>query len=157
MDHLNWKKSVGVCTSVEVQLTSGIDRYSTRHDCGRAAFQVATIRLLWIESGRFVINLHNLTSDTRRRSELRRIRHIFIPDLVVRLHQLLFQTRSLFPSYVSWPDKSDDSNLQRALDLTKLVADERLHIYEEFMGSRTQPVRLMRYLDLVRVAATALL
>ena len=93
-----------------------------------------------------------------RGRELRRIRQIFIPDLVLRLHDLLFAHREAFPRL-----------LQQAMDLTKIVADEDNHIYEEFLGpSRvtrksgrggpaTGAEKLVVYLEKIREVGLAML
>lgn len=47
--------------------------------------------------------------------------------------------------------------LQQALDLTKVVADEDNHVYEEFIHREGQPYRLIAYLDRVREASLAAL
>lgn len=41
-----------------------------------------------------------ITKDERRTAEIRRIREIFVPELVLRLHQELMVSRHLFPGYV---------------------------------------------------------
>lgn len=87
-----------------------------------------------------------VTSGSQRRKELARIRQIFVPDLVLRLHNRLVDNRELFPAL-----------LQRALDMTKLVAAEDYHVYEEFLGSDDKPYRLVAYLDRVREASMAAL
>jgi nuclear pore complex protein Nup107 len=79
-----------------------------------------------------------------RSAELARIRQIFIPDLVLRLHSLLFTHRSLFPVL-----------LQQALDLSKIVAAEDNHVYEEFLERDGEPYRLIAYLDKIREAGLA--
>lgn len=83
---------------------------------------------------------------SQRRKELRRIRQIFIPDLVMRLHTLLFENRKRFPQL-----------LQEALDLTKVVAAEDYHVYEEFLGRDNVATRLIAYLNSVRAASMAAL
>lgn len=83
-----------------------------------------------------------------RRKELRRIRQIFIPDLVLRLHHRLVDNRGTLP---------DARLLQRALDLTKLVAAEEYHVYDEFLGRDQNPFRLVAYLEQVREASLAAL
>ena len=47
--------------------------------------------------------------------------------------------------------------LQQALDLTKLVAAEENHVYEEFFGRDENPYRLVAYLERVREASLAAL
>ncbi|KAF8631636.1 hypothetical protein AX15_002275 [Amanita polypyramis BW_CC] len=59
----------------------------------------------------------------KRRRELIRIRRVFIPELVIRLHSLLYASRRWFPE-----------NLKRALDLANVVADSRYRLYEDFLG-----------------------
>ncbi|KAF8151524.1 nuclear pore protein 84/107 [Crassisporium funariophilum] len=75
----------------------------------------------------------------RRRRELIRIRQIYVPELVLRLHHLLFTSRSLIPE-----------NLKRTLELANIVADSRYKLYEDFMneGGRS----LAEYLGAVRKA-----
>jgi nuclear pore complex protein Nup107 len=74
--------------------------------------------------------------------ELARIRQIFIPDLVLRLHTLVMSQRHLFPQL-----------LQSALDLTKVVADEDNHVYPEFLSWDGEPYRLVAYLERVKEAS----
>ena len=38
-----------------------------------------------------------------RRKDLIRIRQIYIPELIIRLHFLLFDSRHFIPEYVSFP------------------------------------------------------
>jgi len=83
---------------------------------------------------------------SQRRKELRRIRQIFIPDLVHRLHNLLISQRHHFPQL-----------LQQALDLTKIVAAEHNHVYEDFFGRDENPYRLIAYLERVREASLLVL
>lgn len=70
--------------------------------------------------------------------ELQRIRQIFVPDLVLRLHQTLIENKDYFPVL-----------LQRALDMSKLVASEKYHIFTEFLGHDDRPYRLVAYLEKV--------
>lgn len=87
-----------------------------------------------------------LTPAAERKRELRRIRQIFIPDLVMRLHSLLMAHRQTFPHL-----------LQQALDLTKIVASEEYQVYPEFFDREGEPYRLVAYLDRVREASLAAL
>ncbi|KDR66942.1 hypothetical protein GALMADRAFT_147583 [Galerina marginata CBS 339.88] len=81
-------------------------------------------------------------SAERRRRDLVRIRQIFVPELILRLHYLLFSSRKLVPE-----------NLKRALELANVVADSRYNLYEDFMneGGRS----LAEYLGAVRQAILA--
>jgi len=47
--------------------------------------------------------------------------------------------------------------LQQALDLTKIVAAEDNHVYEEFFGSDENPYKLVAYLERIREAGLAAL
>lgn len=83
---------------------------------------------------------------TQRRKELKRIRQIFIPDLVMRVHERLMAYHTRFPQL-----------LQAALDLCSLVADEKHKVYSEFIGRDQDTYRLTNYLDHVREASMAAL
>ncbi|KAJ7771524.1 nuclear pore protein 84/107 [Mycena metata] len=75
----------------------------------------------------------------RRRRELIRIRQIYVPELIIRLHFLLFASRTQFPE-----------NLKRALELANVVADSRYKLYEDFVNEDGR--RLGDYLGAVRQA-----
>ena len=137
MEQHTWRKN----------LVSAIDRVEN-----------ATISLLTTEWLRFAIppseacafprlpdscsQIYILTPAAAREAELARIRQIFIPDLIFRLHALLTS-----PSVVS------PALLQRALDLSKTVASEQYHVYQEFFGTGSNPNRLVSYLDKIREAS----
>ncbi|KAF9071055.1 nuclear pore protein 84/107 [Rhodocollybia butyracea] len=76
--------------------------------------------------------------DARRRA-LIRIRQIYIPELVIRLHFTLFNSRHRFPE-----------NLKVSLLLVNIVADSRYKLYEDF--SSDSGARLDDYLGAVRQA-----
>ncbi|KAJ7494494.1 nuclear pore protein 84/107 [Mycena galericulata] len=75
----------------------------------------------------------------RRRRDLIRIRQIYIPELIIRLHFLLYASRVHFPE-----------NLKRALELANVVADSRYKLYEDFINEDGK--RLGDYLGAVRQA-----
>ncbi|KAG2002400.1 nuclear pore complex protein [Coprinopsis cinerea AmutBmut pab1-1] len=75
----------------------------------------------------------------RRTRELIRIRQIYIPELIIRLHFLLFESRHYFPD-----------NLKRALQLANIVADSRYKLHEDFVNEDGR--RLGEYLGAVRRA-----
>lgn len=81
-------------------------------------------------------------SGAQRKRELRRIRQIFIPDLIMRLHSLLLTHHQAFPVLLS-----------KALDLTKTVASEDYGVYAEFLGQDNDTSRLASYLDKIREAS----
>lgn len=93
----------------------------------------------------------------RRRRELIRVRQIFIPELVIRLHNVLYESRTRLPKYA----KINQSgcivcltylcrNLTRSFELTNIVADSKHKLYEDFVGGTG--VRLNEYLGNVRQA-----
>ncbi|KAF9506540.1 hypothetical protein BS47DRAFT_1321765 [Hydnum rufescens UP504] len=82
--------------------------------------------------------------DERRSRETERIRQIYIPELVIRLHQELYVSRRLFPG-----------NLRHIFRLTTIVADDRYTLYRDFVSGGKN--RLDEYLGTVRSAALAVL
>ncbi|ORX40632.1 nuclear pore protein 84/107 [Kockovaella imperatae] len=116
-EHFNWRKS----------LITAIDKTEN-----------ATVTLLTCDWFRF-----DLRAEQQRMKELERIRQIFVPDLTVRLHDLLVAHKAHQPIL-----------LQRALDLSKVVAAEEYHVYQEFFGrSGGDPYRLSAYLERIREAS----
>ncbi|KAF9557921.1 hypothetical protein CPC08DRAFT_819621 [Agrocybe pediades] len=81
-------------------------------------------------------------AEKQRQNELARIRQIYVPELIIRLHYILFGSRKLIPQ-----------NLKRALELANIVADARYKLYDDFVndGGRT----LSEYLGAVRQAVLA--
>lgn len=93
----------------------------------------------------------------RRRRELIRVRQIFIPELVIRLHSALYDSRTRFPKYVKISQircalgLTDFSrNLTRTFELANIVADSKHKLYEDFVGG--DGLRLREYLGNVRQA-----
>ncbi|KAG6877257.1 hypothetical protein C0993_009026 [Termitomyces sp. T159_Od127] len=97
----------------------------------------------------------------RRRRELIRVRQIFVPELIIRLHSLLVASRhhikEWVPAFVcvSPPETKNFSfrNLTRALHLANTVADSRYKLYEDFVNEDGR--RLGDYLGAVRQAVLA--
>jgi len=75
----------------------------------------------------------------RRRQDLIRIRQIYIPELIIRLHQMLFASRLTIPE-----------DLKRALVVANVVADSRYKLYEDFVNDGGR--QLSDYLSAVRQA-----
>ncbi|KAK1227800.1 Nucleoporin nup84 [Marasmius sp. AFHP31] len=116
-------------------------------------------RLAWMEDYKHLIEqareqiLKLLTSEwlvtegmpgggeTRRR-ELVRIRQIYVPELIIRLHFTLINSRSKFPE-----------NLKLALKLANTVADSRYRLYDDFVNEDGR--RLGDYMGAVRQAILA--
>lgn len=88
--------------------------------------------------------------DDRRKAETRRIREIFMPELVLRLHQELMVSRHLFAG-----------NIKHIYHISTIVADERYQLYRDFFTTSTpdgKPKnRLPEYLYAVRETALAAL
>ncbi|KAJ3988288.1 nuclear pore protein 84/107 [Lentinula detonsa] len=85
-----------------------------------------------------VSDVENTDGDARRRA-LIRIRQIYIPELVIRLHFTLFASRHQFPK-----------NIKLLLQLVNVVADSRYKLYEDFCSDNG--ARLDDYLGAVRRA-----
>ncbi|KAG1856995.1 nuclear pore protein 84/107 [Suillus subalutaceus] len=78
----------------------------------------------------------------RRSRELTRVRQIYVPELILRLHVMLYASREHVPE-----------NLKRALELANVVADSRYKLYDDFLHLDGR--RLGEYLDAVRRATIA--
>ena len=99
----------------------------------------------------------------RRVRELARIRQLFVPELILRLHTLLVSSRTHLPECVvtSVPALFAlsslpiwfISNMQHALCLANIVADSRYMLFTEFAGENGR--RLKEYLAAVRTAVLA--
>lgn len=94
----------------------------------------------------------------RRLRELIRIRQIFVPELIIRLHAMLYTSRVKIPEYVLSPriiqaHESDYCvlrNLKETLTLTNIVADARYRLYDDFGDQRGR--QLSDYMAAVRHA-----
>ncbi|KIM43977.1 hypothetical protein M413DRAFT_68391 [Hebeloma cylindrosporum] len=78
----------------------------------------------------------------KRQHERARIRQIYVPELIIRLHYLLYTSRKYIPG-----------NLKRAIQLANIVADSRYRLYETFSGNGGRS--LLDYLQVVRQAVLA--
>lgn len=108
-------------------------------------------RVSLVRSGRLNIRppsilMHYLSLGDRRRRELIRIRQMYIPELIIRLHSLLVSSRNIVPS----KGGTTTNYLKLALELTNIVADSRYKIYEDFVNEDGR--RLGDYLAAVRQA-----
>ncbi|KAI0739444.1 nuclear pore protein 84/107 [Daedaleopsis nitida] len=81
-------------------------------------------------------------SGDRRRRDLARIRQIYVPELILRLHSILVNSRGRIPE-----------NVKHALSLVNIVADSRYRLYDDF--SNQDGRRLGDYLGAVRQAVLA--
>jgi nuclear pore complex protein Nup107 len=91
----------------------------------------------------------------RRRRELIRVRQILIPELVIKLHNILYDSRARFPKCVKAYRircvlclTFFSRNLTRTFHLANIVADSRHKLYEDFVGGNG--LRLREYLGNVR-------
>ncbi|KAH7886730.1 nuclear pore protein 84/107 [Phlebopus sp. FC_14] len=75
----------------------------------------------------------------RRWREMSRIRQIYIPELILRLHFMLYSSREHIPG-----------NLKIALELANIVADSRYKLYDDFLHQDGRQLR--EYLGAVRQA-----
>ncbi|KAG1841563.1 hypothetical protein DFJ58DRAFT_718154 [Suillus subalutaceus] len=74
----------------------------------------------------------------RRSRELTRVRQIYVPELILRLHVMLYASRE---------------NLKRALELADIVVDSRYKLHDDFLHLDGR--RFGEYLDAVRRATIA--
>ncbi|KAJ2263514.1 Nucleoporin nup84 [Coemansia sp. RSA 376] len=87
-------------------------------------------------------------SQTSRLEDLSRLRGLYIPETVFRLHSILFDSRSILPQ-----------NIEQSLNLAQLVADESLGIYHQLAKSNVAYPRgrLTAFLGLMRRSAFEIL
>ncbi|EKM50986.1 uncharacterized protein PHACADRAFT_177673 [Phanerochaete carnosa HHB-10118-sp] len=78
-------------------------------------------------------------SDRQISKELLRIRQIYVPELILRLHAMLYSPRTRIPG-----------NLKHALEFANVVADSRYRLYDDFADQPSR--RLGDYLGAVRQA-----
>ncbi|KAG0142764.1 hypothetical protein CROQUDRAFT_662084 [Cronartium quercuum f. sp. fusiforme G11] len=92
---------------------------------------VNLLKLEWLQDTKLEKTLTTSNSEkdgtSKRVSELERIRKIYIPELVFRLHGALVDSSAFIVQ-----------NLRRALDLASVVADETYKNYLEFLTDRQQ-------------------
>ncbi|GJJ14822.1 hypothetical protein Clacol_009090 [Clathrus columnatus] len=81
----------------------------------------------------------NGDGDQSRQAELLRIREMYVPELVIRLHRALCESRSITPR-----------NLRSALLLINIVADSRFELYDAFQNPYGN--RLPEYLQCIKDA-----
>ncbi|KIJ62482.1 hypothetical protein HYDPIDRAFT_94508, partial [Hydnomerulius pinastri MD-312] len=93
----------------------------------------------------------------RQHREMSRIRQIYVPELILRLHIMLYSSRECIPGSVLFalpltraPDSPhlSDRNLKVALELANIVADSQYKLYDDFLHQDER--RLGEYLGAVR-------
>ncbi|KAJ2777466.1 Nucleoporin nup84 [Coemansia javaensis] len=98
---LEWKGAVAAATERAEQM-----------------FRERLLEVDWLGPQSLFLAAGGGSAETQRAAELARLREMYIPEAVFRLHSVLFDSRAAAPQ-----------NLQRSLDLAQLVADESLGIY----------------------------
>jgi nuclear pore complex protein Nup107 len=83
------------------------------------------------------------------------VREMYIPELVIRLHRVLYESRSLLPRCVSvcalvFNSDTHHRNIKSALLLANTVADSRYEIYDAFHNPHGN--RLGEYLQCIKEA-----
>ncbi|KAF8344763.1 hypothetical protein F5887DRAFT_1159326 [Amanita rubescens] len=79
-----------------------------------AVLEEANEQVTRLLTAKWLVNTKDYSADPadKRRKEMIRVRRVFIPELLIRLHSLLYASRKWFPE-----------NLKRALSLANIVAD----------------------------------
>lgn len=117
LDRLNWTKALnGVVDDAQIMIKQ-------------------VLEMDWIK---FSLPILDLETDLRLQ-ELTRIRRIYIPELVFRLHSMLYETGSVL-----------SQTLSSLIRLPNLVADENHKLYLDFIAGDEN--RLPEYLEMVRKA-----
>lgn len=108
----------------------------------RAAIDQAHEQITVLLTTEWLISGVDPMAADRRKRDLIRIRQIYIPELIIRLHFALVESRQWMPE-----------NLRRAMELVNIVADARHRLYDDFMTGKGR--RLGEYLGAVRQAFVA--
>ncbi|KAJ2875026.1 Nucleoporin nup84 [Coemansia aciculifera] len=113
-------------------------------------FRTRLIDLDWLSSQslRISTNPSSDNSQASRLDDLSRLRELYIPETVFRLHSILFDSRTVLPQ-----------NLQQSLNLAQLVAEESLGIYHHLAKANIAYPRgrLIAFLGLMRRSAFEIL
>ncbi len=124
-------------------------RFGFQSSINQAKFHI--VKLLTSE---WLVSESDPSNADQRTKDLIRIRQIYIPELIIRLHYLLFNSRQLFPEYVlSFLPLSPAKpflirNMKQTLELVNIVADSRYKLYSDFANEDGR--RLGDYLAAVR-------
>lgn len=117
LDRLNWTKALnGVVEDAQIAIRQ-------------------VLEMDWIKLSLPILD----TQTALRLEELTRIRRIYIPELVFRLHSMLYESSSVLKH-----------TLASVIQLPNLVADENHKLYLDFIAGDDN--RLPEYLELVRIA-----
>ncbi|KAJ2349378.1 Nucleoporin nup84, partial [Coemansia sp. RSA 2618] len=129
MQWLEWKEGIVQATGHAVQM-----------------FRTRLLDVDWL--GEQSLFIGSSDADARRTGELSRLRAVYVPEAVFRLHALLFDTRDAVPQ-----------NLKRSLDLAQLVAGDALGIYRQLAKPSPEHPngRLPAFMGLMRRSAFEIL
>jgi len=129
------------CQTLEAPQTSRDARLTWLKDYG-ALVSSAREQILKLLTTDWLVPEGDVPAADRRARELARIRQLFVPELILRLHTLLVSSRTHIPN-----------NVRHALHLANIVADSRYMLFTEFAGENGR--RLKEYLAAVRTAVLA--
>ncbi|KAH9940156.1 nuclear pore protein 84/107 [Epithele typhae] len=132
---------VGECAALEQPQMNKESRASWLGDYRTLIDQTRDLVLKLLTNDWLVFDTPGSTVD-RRRKDLARIRQIYVPELILRLHAALVRSRARLPE-----------NVKHALALVNVVADSRYRLYDAF--SPQEGRRLGDYLAAVRGAVLA--
>ncbi|KAF8530254.1 nuclear pore protein 84/107 [Hysterangium stoloniferum] len=88
----------------------------------------------WLQTEQITEDIDNIRS-----AELMRIREMYVPELIIRLHRALYESRRLVPHHI-----------KSALLLANTVSDSRFELYEAFQNPHGN--RLGEYLQNIKEA-----
>ncbi|KAJ2850174.1 Nucleoporin nup84 [Coemansia brasiliensis] len=132
MQWLEWKEAITQATDHAVKM-----------------FQDRLLDIDWLSmQSLFISQDEDQASSDQRVIELERLRDLYIPEAVFRLHSILFDTRDALPK-----------NLKRSLDLAQLVANDSLRIYRQLARATPEHPsgRLASFMRLMRRSAYEIL
>ncbi|KAJ2449656.1 Nucleoporin nup84 [Coemansia sp. RSA 2336] len=130
MQWLEWKEAIAQATDHAVKM-----------------FRDRLLDIDWLSMQSLFIIAPQDSAD-QRLAELERLRDLYIPEAVFRLHSILFDTRDALPK-----------NLKRSLDLAQLVASDSLGIYRQLARATPEHPngRLAAFMRLMRRSAYEIL
>ncbi|KAK0213959.1 nuclear pore protein 84/107 [Armillaria fumosa] len=103
----------------------------------KSSINQAKVHIVKLLTSEWLVSESDPSNADQRTKDLIRIRQIYIPELIIRLHYLLFNSRQLFPE-----------NMKQTLELVNIVADSRYKLYSDFANEDGR--RLGDYLAAVR-------
>ncbi len=121
----------------------------------QSSINQAKFHIVKLLTSEWLVSEDDPSNADQRTKDLIRIRQIYIPELIIRLHYLLFNSRQLFPEYVPsfLPSISPAKlflirSMKQTLELVNIVADSRYKLYSDFANEDGR--RLGDYLAAVR-------